>query len=325
MGMLELILSKGGGTVIVIVLFGGVCYLLRYLYGPGGKYRDPHWDILNAEARQEEAIDVLAAKVQKAVPEIDCGPFVKYAQSFMSGDADVDQHLRLKVEHTLHVLANAQAIAEQEQAFAAPEARRALLLAALYHDVGRFEQFRRYRTFADALSCNHGTLGAKALRKGGGLRTEPAALRRMVLTAVAAHNRHSLPVAFSGLTRTVTEGVRDADKLDILRVMQAHLGPGVSPDPVVLMHLKDDPQNYSPTLLQALEQGRTASFLDMRCYNDFRLLLCSWLYDFTFPASLSLLQKSGRLDTIIAGLEGVPEVQARAEAAVQKFFADRAV
>ena len=320
MGLLEIILSKTGGTVIVIVLIGGVCWLLRLLYGPGGKYRDPRWDVLNEDARREDALEVLVGTLRSAVPDIDCRPLLAYSRAFFCDDPEVDPHMRLKQEHSLRVFSNALAIAGKEPAFAAPDMRRALLLSAVYHDIGRFEQFLRYKTFADALSCNHGTLGAKVLRKEGMLREEPSALRRIVLTAVATHNRRSLPRTFSGPARQVTEALRDADKLDILHLMQGHLAPGATPDPVVLMHLKDEPRSYSPSILEALEQGRTASFLDMRCYNDFRLLLCAWLYDLAFPASIALLRQSGNLDAVIAGLEGIPEVQARAAAVVQRFF-----
>jgi hypothetical protein len=191
--------------------------------------------------------------------------------------------------------------------------------------VGRFEQFWRYKTFSDAASCNHGVLGAKVLRKLRLLEGESRECKQRVLTAVAAHNRFRLPNAFSGAARAVTEGVRDADKIDILRVLRGNLEAGAIPDPVVVMFLKDEPDTYSPAILDALEQGRVASFLDMRYHNDFRLLLCTWLYDFTFPASLAAVRKSGHVEAIITGLDGVPEVRERAARAVEQFFASRNV
>ena len=319
---MEIVLSKGGGTAIVVLLFAGVCYLLRYLYGPKGKLRDPRWDILNEQARLEERIGKFASELQDALPEIEISPFMRYTRPFFVEDTETDPPLRLKQEHTLRVLANARAIADKEPAFAEAHMRRALLLAALYHDVGRFEQFWKHRTFSDAASsCNHGALGARVLRKVGLLAGESRECRQIVLCAVAVHNRFRLPIAFSGTARTVAEGLRDADKIDILRVLRGNLEEGAVPNPVVVMFLKDEPGMYSPALLDALEQGRLASFLDMKYINDFRLLLCTWLHDFTFAASLAAVKKSGNIEAIITGLGGIPEIRDRVSLAVQQFFA----
>lgn len=323
MTMMELILSKAGGTVLVLLLFAGVCYLLRYLYGPNGKFRDPRWDILNEQARLEERIGKFASGLQDSLPDIELLPFMRYTRSFFVEDPETDPPLRLKQEHTLRVLANAGAIADKEAAFADPALRRALLLAALYHDVGRFEQFWQYKTFSDAASCNHGILGSRILRRQGMLAGESRECRQTVLCAVAVHNRFRLPDAFSGAARTVAEGMRDADKIDILRVLRGNLEAGATPDPVVVMFLKDEPDRYSPAILDSLEQGRVASFLDMQYINDFRLLLCTWLYDLKFSASLAVVRESGHVEAIVSGLGGVPEVRDRAALAIQKFYSQK--
>ena len=72
--------------------------------------------------------------------------------------------LRLKREHTYKVLAHARAIVAQEGL--ASQEGRATLLAALYHDTGRFPQYVRWRTFSDAESENHGYLGVHVVKKG---------------------------------------------------------------------------------------------------------------------------------------------------------------
>ncbi|MDR2076375.1 MAG: HD domain-containing protein [Desulfovibrio sp.] len=296
----ELLLTKTGGTVLALVLLLCLALLLRRLYGQRGPRRDP--------SREAPARDINTA------------PFLAYARGFFSGEARGDSLLALKAEHTLRVLEEARAIAASEPAFSAALPRRALLLAALYHDLGRFEQLRRYRTFVDARSCNHGLLGARILSRGVFLAGEPEEVRRLVLTAVALHNRQRLPEGLSGPGRLVTQGVRDADKMDILRIMAGQLAAGAVADPAVVMHLADEPQSWSAPLLSALEEGRTGSFSDMRFYNDFRLLLCTWLQDLTFAVSLRRLRDAGHLEAILGGLAAAPEAQARARRAVEAFF-----
>ena len=300
MTLAELLLTKAGGTALALLLLLGLVLFLRRLYGPKGIWRDPRWDA--------------------PAEDIGTAPFLAYAHGFFTGEPGKDSLLALKVEHTLRVLEEARAIAAFEPAFSAALPRRALLLAALYHDLGRFEQLRRYRTFADACSCNHGLLGAGILRRVNFLAGEPDEVRRPVMAAVALHNRRTLPEGLSGLNRLVTLGVRDADKTDILRIMAGQLAAGAIADPAVLMHLADDPESWSASLLSALEEGRTGSFQDMRSYNDFRLLLCTWLYDLTFAVSVRRLREAGHLEAVLGGLAAVPEVQARARRAVEAFF-----
>jgi hypothetical protein len=102
--------------------------------------------------------------------------------------------------------------------------------------------------------------------------------------------------------------------------MAEHLAAGAAADPAVLMDLADAPETWSPSLLSALEDGRTGSFADMRCRNDFRLLLCTWIYDLGFAVSIRRLRKAGHLEAILGGLAAVPEVRARAGRAVDAFF-----
>ena len=127
--------------------------------------------------------------------------------------------LRLKREHTYKVLAHARAIVAQEGL--ASQEGRAALLAALYHDTGRFPQYVRWRTFSDAESENHGYLGVHVVKKEHFLTGEPQNIHKWVLTAIALHNRYALP-ALPEPYLTITHAVRDADKLDIMRIMAQH-------------------------------------------------------------------------------------------------------
>jgi putative nucleotidyltransferase with HDIG domain len=247
--------------------------------------------------------------------------FLDYAGSFFSGEDQDDALMRLKLDHTFRVLRHAEEIAGQESAFADAGQARALRLAALFHDVGRFEQLKRFHTFADACSCNHALLGARILREREFLAGEPRKIRGLVLAAVAAHNRFSLPSGLSGPVRPVLYGLRDADKLDIIRIMEGNLAPGKQGDSTVLLHLRDDPEGYSPDVFRALREGRPALYRDMRYTNDFRILLCTWLRDLHFPTACRIVKREGRLNRIIDGCARLPEVHRTLRAVVEGFLA----
>jgi hypothetical protein len=284
---------------------------LRFLYGPKGRFRDPEWDVWNEEARLqlEKEMDVKEYASFRAA-------FTAYAQFWFTGDPDVDRHLALKLEHSFRVCAHVSELAACESALADREVSRSVKLAALFHDVARFEQFVTCRTFADALSWNHGVAGTKTVLRQGFIKKESPAVRRLVLGAVALHNRPQLPANLPEKLCLALRALRDADKLDILHVMEGNLKPGGTADNVVLLHLADEPERWSPAVLSALEERRAALYRDMRYYNDMRIMLCTWIFDLYFPTALSIVKREGHIGRIIDGLAALPEVRAKVRAAV---------
>lgn len=238
-----------------------------------------------------------------------CKVFVDYCLEYLNGNAPTDRHLTLKIQHTLRVLENAWRItAGESQA----SLRRAVLLASLFHDVGRFEQFSRFGTFSDVLSVNHGILGAQVLQRGDFLADELPALKRLIKTVVLLHNRQHIPHGLDNNTLFALKVVRDADKLDILRVMAGFLGVGCEPDDTILLHLKDEPSLISPSFLSFGYTSHPLAYASMRYVNDFRVLLVSWLGQMYFSESCNIALEERYVFAIAEGLQGVPVAREKA-------------
>jgi hypothetical protein len=79
------------------------------------------------------------------------------------------------------------------------------------------------------------------------------------------------------------------------------------------MGLEDDDGACSPAIVEALDEGRAARYVDMRYVNDFRILLCTWVHDLGFPSSLRAIKETGAFAGIVAGLSAAPEVRKSAE------------
>ena len=130
--------------------------------------------------------------------------------------------IRHKVVHTLRV---ADLSGKYAKNLEMPEADTDLSwLIGLMHDIGRFEQARRYGTFVDSLSVDHAELSADILFHAGlavrfpgqGL---PEDWRSIAETAIRLHNKLKLPETLDERTRRFAELIRDADKTDIFRVI----------------------------------------------------------------------------------------------------------
>ena len=236
--------------------------------------------------------------------------FDRYARTFYTGEAEHDFHLDLKAEHSRNVYAHARAIAGNERVFAEDAGCcRALLLAALYHDVGRFRQYHEYRTFSDAQSINHAVLSAREVRRQGFLAGEDLRVRRLTLAAIALHNRFALSSGLAGDLVAVAKAVRDADKLDIMRIMAGHLAGEGEPDPVVALHTKISPE-FSPAILDAVMNRRLGSYKEIVTTTDFKLLVCGWLYDLNFAVSRETAARSGYLGKLLDSLPPSDALQA---------------
>lgn len=214
--------------------------------------------------------------------------------------------LDLKRRHTLCVLAHSEHLILAEGL--ADNIGRAALLAALYHDVGRFPQVVRWGTFNDAVSVNHGALGVRVIKQETMLAGETESVRKTVLSAVALHNRYALPPRLSEPVLTVTHLVRDADKLDIMRVIAEHVN-AVSPGDEVVLRVRNEPDKWSPQIAEMVLEGKIPSYKDLVYINDFRMLLGTWLEDLHFPSARARMAASGHVEAVLSGLPDTPALR----------------
>ncbi len=151
--------------------------------------------------------------------------FDEYAGAFDMGDARVV----LKYEHTMRVAGLCEEIAV-ELGMTSDEVDPAWL-CGLLHDIGRFEQLQIWGTFNDSVSCGHARMGLAVLdgepefgrhglsdADGRLCRFAGEEVADVVRPAVTLHSCLRLPDEFDSWTRRYCEIVRDADKVDILRV-----------------------------------------------------------------------------------------------------------
>ena len=141
-----------------------------------------------------------------------------YVDTFRMADGRLPELMQLKRTHTAFVVRNAEAIADGE-GFSSEE-RSASVAAALLHDTGRYEQLRRFNTFRDADSVDHAVFSHDIVKNKGWFDAERPAFAKAVLAAVLYHNRRDLPDGMDALTEVASHTVRDADKLDIFRVLE---------------------------------------------------------------------------------------------------------
>lgn len=201
--------------------------------------------------------------------------YQSYLDGFRDDDDTLPAMLKLKHTHTLGVIKNARAIMQGEQ-WPATEWETGVA-CALLHDIGRYSQFAEFGTFQDARSINHAHRGVQVIVAHRWLEPLPAATRNLILGAIALHNRRNLPPTLPPELAKFAQLVRDADKLDIFRVLTTALEDGsITRHPEIAWGLahKVEP---SPLVIQQIERGETVSYSQIQSLTDFILVQVGWL------------------------------------------------
>jgi putative nucleotidyltransferase with HDIG domain len=220
--------------------------------------------------------------------------FVRMAGEYAERLGERREHIILKRDHSLRVHALAAKIVARESI--APSAP--YLAAALVHDIGRFSQFERFGTYRDDQSVDHGEEGADFLRAGDFLSAFEPQVRDCIILAVRLHNKREVPLDMDPLSRALCNVVRDADKLDIVPVVLAKLSaPGLQ-DPVVTLGLMDEPEAWTELVAEAVADGESPAYGELRYINDFKLLLASWGPKLVHGASRRIFSGRGYLDSL---------------------------
>jgi hypothetical protein len=233
--------------------------------------------------------------------------FSDYCRSFYSSDAGDQKNIALKEEHTRRVCQNMSAITA---GLLLNDNRKMLAeTVALFHDIGRFPQYAKYKTFRDSISVNHGLLGAQTIVEKGVLRNLSADEQEIIVQSVTFHNAFSVPEKEKEEIVFVIQLIRDADKLDIWRVfLEYYEGSEESRASAVGLGLPDLP-GYSEDVLSRIYQRKIIPLANIRSLNDFKLLQLSWIFDLNFPPSFALLAQGDYIQRIAGCLPVTEEMK----------------
>jgi len=222
-----------------------------------------------------------------------------YVKSFYNEDEDVQKGIRLKEVHTGYVTANMIALAKE---VGLNDKDRALAeVIGLFHDVGRFRQFTLYQTFDDARSEDHADLGLKVLKEQDFFYELSEDEQEIVLFAIGYHNKKVLPKADDRRKLFFAKMIRDADKLDIYRVLLPYLVTDDLQDG--LKHwLKFTDTAISPDFIDNFMAGKQADYNAIRTHGDRKIVRLMWAYDINFAWTMKKLVEKGYFEKIIATL-----------------------
>jgi len=221
--------------------------------------------------------------------------FNSYVKKFYGEEDLVNQNIELKEKHTLNVANHAANIAKSLN-LTEEEVNTAEIIG-LFHDIGRFEQFRTYKTFSDDISENHATLGIKILEENKILEDLDCGTKKIILKAISLHNTKELPSNLNEEEVLYCKLIRDADKLDIFRVIiEYEKERQNNPNPAI-DNLPFTP-GYNEEVLKDIRLNRKISNNSLKNYNDRKLYELGWITDLNFSFSLIYIKEKNVLKSL---------------------------
>jgi hypothetical protein len=134
--------------------------------------------------------------------------------------------------------------------------------------------------------------------------------RNLILKTVEYHNRLEISECSKNSKELLfyLKLIRDADKLDILRITSETYEEGKIARNPVFEHYLPDTGGCSETIIKDILNKKMAKIIDVRNINDLKLLRLSLIYDLNFPASLAILKEHKYLSTVISSMAELEEM-----------------
>lgn len=232
--------------------------------------------------------------IQKGIIMIDFkkakNEFEKYLDSY---DRNNDK-INLKIIHTYGVMDYSQEVACRMKL--SQEDTDLAKIIALLHDIGRFEQLKRYDSFQPD-TMDHASYGVQLLFDEGMIRRFAADSQwdEIIKTAIAHHSDFALPDIDDPRTLLHSRLIRDADKLDNCRVkLEESITTllGASPVEVGLT-------SVSPAVARSFFRKESVLSSDRKTLIDYWISYLAYFFDINFKESLQIIDEHQFISRII--------------------------
>ena len=205
-----------------------------------------------------------------------------------------DDKIKLKIVHTYGVVRSMNQITKKMGL--SKEERKLAELIALLHDIGRFEQLKRFGSFEPGL-MDHAAYGAEILFEEGMIREfiEDSRYDEIIRMAIEKHSAYKLNGISDPCALLHAKLIRDADKLDNCRVKledAVETMLDVSAEEV-------GKQQISPEVLAQVYQKTSIDNKTRNTKMDYWVSYVAYFFDINFPETLEIIQEHQYVDRII--------------------------
>ncbi len=203
-----------------------------------------------------------------------------------------DKQIKLKISHIERTANIARKIAESLNLN--KEDIELAELIGILHDIGRFEQARKYHTFNDRDSINHGQLGVQILFEQGKIRDfiEDNQYDTIIKKAILNHNRGGIEENLSERELLHAKLIKDADKTDIFYILTF--------DDIEAIYGKYDfsEDRISDEIYRESMEEKIINYMNITGPADLLVAHFKFVYDYHFSYGLQYVYENGYIDKL---------------------------
>ncbi len=246
-----------------------------------------------------------------------------YMKSFYTEDEEVQRGILIKETHTGYVTSNSVELAKHLK-LNQHDIELAEIIG-LFHDVGRFKQYSIYKTFNDADSEDHADLGMKVISELDFFKKLSTEDFEIAKFAIQQHNKKE--IAPNSDTRKIlfAKIIRDADKLDIYRVLEPYFEQKNAEKMPNFIKGKQIAE-ISDDFVEHFAKGEQADYREIRTNGDRKIVRLMWIYNVNYAWTLQKIVERGFVDKIIENLPRNEKNSARIDEGIlnlRKYLNDR--
>lgn len=215
--------------------------------------------------------------------------FIKYTSNYDLTDYNITR----KIQHSLRVMEISRKIA-QTLNLKKKQTDLATLIGLL-HDIARFEQRKRYGTYYDKKSIDHGDFAVKLLEENDFIRNfiEEKNCDEIIKLAIKNHNKYEIE-SLDGEELLQAKIIKDSDKIDIFYQLAYQFAKN-----------KNEVENseISEDYINQLKQEKCIYRSIDESAIDELVLITSFIYDINFEVSLKIIKEEKYIEKMFEQFE----------------------
>jgi HD superfamily phosphohydrolase YqeK len=224
----------------------------------------------------------------------------KYYGTFKGLTENHQRIFEIKKEHSLRVADITLHLSDKLEW--AEEDKKLAFLVGILHDIGRFSQMAEFNTFSDEKSVDHAERAISVLKEGDLFEILNISNKELVFAAILNHNKFKIQDGLTGQELLHSKLIRDADKLDIFRVLTEYYSKRSSDLNYTLTWELQKGNVVSPAVAKEIMSGKMVSKKNLISEIDVKIMQLSWVYDLNFRPTFEYLLKQRYLENVYNSL-----------------------
>ena len=166
-------------------------------------------------------------------------------------------------------------------------------LIGLLHDIGRFKQYSKFKTFRDNESIDHGKLGKEILERNNYIRKYIMVVQydNIIFKAIENHNKYKIDENVSKEEKIFCDIIRDADKLDIFYEAKEIFWNG--------LETQIQNEKISEKIFEEFEAKRQVNNILKKNQVDNLVGILSFIFDLNIKESFRIIKENDYINNII--------------------------